>query len=184
MIQNKEQGDTFLILAAIGAVALAGASGYHINKRRKIPRNAMKNLESILVDHNPTGSLVWSFDFVSMQQDIALVSGFISAIKSFLEEMKIGGLKRLGTEFGTFIREESELLTCTCITGEIGLDEELWIRSKLHEFLVQIEQAHWKRFKDWKGEVAQFREVFPATLGTLIDLDKVRKLQRQKVEEL
>nr|MDO8077803.1 hypothetical protein [Candidatus Freyarchaeota archaeon] len=184
LIQNKEQGDTFLILAAIGAVALAGASGYHINKRRKIPRNAMKNLESILVDHNPTGSLVWSFDFVSMQQDIALVSGFMTAIKSFLEEMKIGGLKRLGTEFGTFIREESELLTCTCITGEIGLDEELWIRSKLHEFLVQIEQAHWKQFEDWKGEVAQFREVFPATLGTLIDLDKVRKLQRQKVEEL
>ncbi|MHA1210577.1 MAG: hypothetical protein ACTSRF_15330, partial [Candidatus Freyarchaeota archaeon] len=63
-----------------------------------------------------------------MQQDIALVSGFMTAIKSFLEEMKIGGLKRLGTEFGTFIREESELLTCTCITGEIGLDEELWIR--------------------------------------------------------
>jgi DNA repair exonuclease SbcCD ATPase subunit len=108
----------------------------------------------------------------------------MSAIKSFLEEMKIGGLKRLSTEFGTFIREESQLLTATCITSDIGLNEELWIRGKLHEFLIKIEQNHYEQLKEWKGDVAQFRESFPAILGSLINLEKVQSLQRQKIEKL
>jgi DNA repair exonuclease SbcCD ATPase subunit len=119
-----------------------------------------------------------------MGQDVALISGFMSAIKSFLEEMKIGGLKRLGTEFGTFIREESEQLTATIITSDIKIEEELWIRNKLHEFLVKIEQSHYEQLKDWKGDVAQFRESFPVILASLINLEKVQSLQRQKIERL
>ncbi|MEM2984507.1 MAG: hypothetical protein QXL24_04760, partial [Candidatus Jordarchaeaceae archaeon] len=111
-------------------------------------------------------------------------SGFIQAIKTFLEEMKVGGLKRLGTEFGTFIREESKLLTATCIAGNIGIDEELWIRNKLHEFLIQGEQKHYKQLEEWKGDVGQFRESFPVILSSLIDLKKVQSLQRQKIEKL
>ncbi|MGQ9723715.1 MAG: hypothetical protein ACUVXA_20645 [Candidatus Jordarchaeum sp.] len=151
MFQAEDRNNTFLIICAVGAVAVAGFSGYRANKKRKIPINAMRSMESILVDHNPTGGLVWSFNFISMQQDTALVSGFMSAIKTFLEEMKVGGLKRLGTDFGTFIREESQLLTATCIAGEIGIDEEFWIRSKLHEFLVKVEQSYYKELQDWKG---------------------------------
>ncbi len=184
IFQTQQQNSFFLMLGAIGAVAVAGATGYRVNKKRKIPINAMRNMESILIDHNPSGTLLWSFDFISMQQDIALVSGFMSAIKSFLEEMKVGGLKRLGTEFGTFIREESQLLTATCITGEIGLDEELWIRGKLHEFLIKIEQSYYKELEDWKGNVAQFRESFPLIIGSLINLEKVQKLQMKKIEKL
>ncbi|MFB0561363.1 MAG: hypothetical protein ACETWM_09150 [Candidatus Lokiarchaeia archaeon] len=184
MFQTQDRNNTFLIIGAIGAVAVAGASGYRANRKRKIPLNAMRNMESIIVDHSPTGGLIWSFDFISMQQDIALVSGFMSAVKTFLKEMKIGGLKRLGTDFGTFIREESQLLTATCITGEIGIDEELWIRGKLHEFLIKIEQSYYKELQAWKGNVAQFRETFPMILGAKIDLDKVQKLQLKKIEKL
>ena len=88
------------------------------------------------------------------------------------------------TEFGTFIREESQLLTTTCITSDIGLNEELWIRGKLHEFLIKIEQSHYEQLRDWKGDVAQFRESFPAILASLINLEKVQSLQRQKIEKL
>ncbi|MFB0561308.1 MAG: hypothetical protein ACETWM_08875 [Candidatus Lokiarchaeia archaeon] len=184
MKDNQDQFFRLLGLIALGAVIASGYGGKTAYKRRKTPLNAMRSMENILIDHNTAGTLIWSFDFISMQQDVVLVSGFISAIKSFLEEMKVGGLKRLGTEFGTFIREESQLLTATCITGDIGLDEELWIRSKLHEFLIRIEQEHWNQLEDWKGDVGQFKESFPAILATLISLEKVQKLQRQKIEKL
>ncbi len=182
--QNQGRYREYLLLIALGSVVAVGAGGYRANKRRMIPRNALRSLEHIIVDHNNTGTLLWAFDFVSMEQDVALVSGFMSAIKSFLEEMKVGGLKRLGTEFGTFIREESELLTATCITSDIGVDEELWIRGKLHKFLTLIEQQHRKQLEVWKGEVGQFRETFPPVLGSVIDLDRVSKLHEQKVSDL
>ena len=184
MKDNQDQFFRLLGLIALGAVIASGYGGKTAYKKRKTPLNAMRSMENILIDHNTAGTLIWSFDFISMQQDVVLVSGFISAIKSFLEEMKVGGLKRLGTEFGTFIREESQLLTATCITGDIGLDEELWIRSKLHEFLIKIEQEHWNQLEDWKGDIGQFKESFPAILASLISLEKVQKLQRQKIEKL
>nr|MDO8079420.1 hypothetical protein [Candidatus Freyarchaeota archaeon] len=182
--ENQGRFNQYLFLIALGSVVVAGAGGYTANKRRLIPRNALRSLEHIIVDHNSSGVLIWAFDFVSMGQDVALISGFMSAIKSFLEEMKVGGLKRLGTEFGTFIREESELLTATCITSDIGIDEELWIRGKLHKFLTQVEQTHRKQLKDWKGDVSQFRESFPAALGSVIDMERVQELHKQKVANL
>lgn len=182
--ETQKRNTVFLTVGIIGAVAVSGVSFYRVEKRRRVPINAMRNMESIIVDHNPTGTMVWSFDFISMQQDVTLVSGFMSAIKTFLEEMKIGGLKRLSTEFGTFIREETKMLTATCIAGEMGLDEEIWIRGKLHEFLVRIEQNYYKELEGWKGDVAQFREAFPNILASLINLGYVQRLQRQKMEKL
>ena len=184
LVQNQERFRNFLIIGVIGAVSVAGASGYTAYRRRKVPLNAMRNLESIIVDHNPTGATLWSLDFISMQQDVTLISGFMSAIKTFLEEMRVGGLKRLGTDFGTFIREDSKLLTATCITGAIGLDEEIWIRGKLHDFLVRIEQEYGKQLETWDGKVSQFAEAFPVILASIINLDKVHKLQMQKVMKL
>lgn len=184
LVQNQERFRNFLIIGVIGAVSAAAASGYTVHRRRRVPLNALGNLESIIVDHNPSGTMLWSFDFISMQQDMTLVSGFMSAIKTFLEEMKVGGLKRLGTDFGTFIREETKLLTATCITGAIGLDEEVWIRGKLHDFLVKIEQEYGKQLETWKGEVSRFAEAFPIILASIIDLDKVHKLQMQKMMKL
>ncbi|MFB0561338.1 MAG: hypothetical protein ACETWM_09025 [Candidatus Lokiarchaeia archaeon] len=182
--ENQGRLNEYLFLLALGSVAVAAAGGYRANKRRMIPRNALRSLEHIIVDHNHTGVLIWAFDFVSMEQDIALVSGFMAAIKSFLEEMKVGGLKRLSTEFGTFVREESELLTATCITSDIGLDEELWIRGKLHKFLTQIEQEYRKQLEDWKGDVGQFKISFPAFLNSVIDMERVNKLHKQKFSSL
>jgi hypothetical protein len=182
--ETQGRNTMFMILGIIGAVAVSGASVYRLEKKRRVPINVMSNMESIIVDHNPTGTMIWSLDFISMQQDITLVSGFMSAIKNFLNEMRVGGLKRLGTEFGMFIREETKMLTATCIVGEIGLDEEFWIRSKLHEFLVKIEQNYYKELEGWKGDVAQFRETFPAILSSLINLDYVQKLQRRKIEKI
>ncbi|MGQ9721309.1 MAG: hypothetical protein ACUVXA_08310 [Candidatus Jordarchaeum sp.] len=185
-IIKENQNQLFMLMGfiALGAVIAGGYGGRSAYKRRKIPLNALKSMENILIDHKPTGTMIWSFDFISMQQDVALVSGFITAIKSFLEEMKVGGLKRLGTDFGTFIREESQLLTATCITSDIGLDEELWIRSKLHEFLIKVEQEHWNQLEGWKGDLTPFKESLPSILASLINLEKAQKLQRQKIDKL
>ncbi|MEM3526510.1 MAG: hypothetical protein QXV37_03765, partial [Candidatus Jordarchaeaceae archaeon] len=179
--ENQGRLNEYLFLIFLGSVVAAGAGAHMVNKRRTVPRNALRSLEHIIIDHNVSGVLIWAFDFVSMGQDIALVSGFMSAIKSFLEEMKVGGLKRLGTEFGTFIREESELLTATCITSDIGFEEELWIRNRLHKFLSQVEQTYQKQLKDWKGDVSQFREPFLAILASVIDMRRVEELHKQKV---
>ncbi|MEM2984703.1 MAG: hypothetical protein QXL24_05740, partial [Candidatus Jordarchaeaceae archaeon] len=72
----------------------------------------------------------------------------------------------------------------TCITSDIGIDEELWIRGKLHKFLTQIEQQHRRQLEDWKGDVGQFTEAFPMVLGSVIDLDRVHKLHKQKFSSL
>ncbi|MGQ9722351.1 MAG: hypothetical protein ACUVXA_13630, partial [Candidatus Jordarchaeum sp.] len=48
----------------------------------------------------------------------------------------------------------------------------------------QIEQQHRKQLETWKGEVGQFKETLPTVLGSVIDLDKVRKLHEQKVSDL
>ncbi len=184
---TKDAHDKFLILLgiiALGAVLTGGYGGRVAYKRRKVPLNALGSLENIMVDHNPSGTLIWAYDFISMEQDLALVSGFMSAVKSFLEEMQKGGLKRLGTEFGTFIREEGKILTATCVTSDIGLDEELWIRGKLHQFLLEVEEKHWEQLEDWKGDVSQFRESFAGTLSSVIDLEKAREQQIKKISRL
>mgnify|MGYP005837448181 FL=1 len=98
MKDNQNKFFMLLSLMIVGAVAASGYFGSTTYKRRRIPLNAMRSLENILVDHNTAGTLIWAFDFISMGQDVALISGFMSAIKSFLEEMKVGGLKRLSTE--------------------------------------------------------------------------------------
>ncbi|WXG42327.1 MAG: hypothetical protein WED07_16435 [Candidatus Freyarchaeum deiterrae] len=184
IFQTQGQNNIFLTIGIIGVAAVSGASLYLEEKKRRIPINAMRNMESIIVDHTSTSTMIWSLDFISMEQDVVLVSGFMSAVKSFLAEMKVGGMKRLGTEFGTFIREETKMLTATCIAGELGLNEEFWIRSKLHEFLINVEQQYHKELEGWKGRVTQFSEAFPSILGSLISLDEVQRLQKQKIEKL
>lgn len=184
---TRDNQSRFLLLLgviALGAVLTGGYGGRTAYKRWKVPLNALGSLENIMVDHSPSGTLIWAYDFISMEQDVALVSGFMSAVKSFLEEMQKGGLKRLGTEFGTFIREDGKILTVTCVTSDIGLDEELWIRGKLHQFLSEIEERYWKQLEDWKGDISQFKEPFAGTISSLINLEKAREQQIKKITRL
>ncbi|MEM3586246.1 MAG: hypothetical protein QXO71_02895 [Candidatus Jordarchaeaceae archaeon] len=161
--------------------------------------NAMWSLDTLLVEHNIDGILIWSFNFVTMGQDVAPVSEFMSVIKSFLKKMKVGRINWLETEFGTFIREESRLLTATCITnvreepssfltvtgikGDIEFGEERLIRSKLRRFLIEMEKRHYYQLEDWKGDIDQLRKSFQATLGSVINLKKTQSLQRKKIKK-
>ncbi|MHA1334099.1 MAG: hypothetical protein ACTSPL_08545 [Candidatus Odinarchaeia archaeon] len=86
------------IIGLTGVVVAVGVGGFIANNRRKIPYRALSSLENIIVDHVPTGITLWAFDFFKMEQDVTLVSGFMSAVKSFLGEMKKGGLRKLETE--------------------------------------------------------------------------------------
>ncbi|MFB0561390.1 MAG: hypothetical protein ACETWM_09285 [Candidatus Lokiarchaeia archaeon] len=180
-----EQSQSFmryLILAAVvGSVAVAGVAINRLRKRREVPFKALASLENIIVDYIPSGITLWAFDFLKMEQDAILVSGFMSAVKSFLAEMKKGGLRKLETEFGTFIREDGDILTATCITSGNTTQEEKWIRQKLRSFLSIAEQRNLDKLLDWKGDVSSFRASFSEILTLLVDLDKAEQLQREKI---
>ncbi|MBS7250930.1 MAG: hypothetical protein KIH08_10150 [Candidatus Freyarchaeota archaeon] len=182
--QNQKIVRYLVLGAVLGSVAVGGLVANRVRRRRLVPLRAMASLENIILDHIPSGVTVWAFDFYKMEQDASLVSGFMSAVKTFLGEMRKGGLRKLETEFGTFIREDGNLLTATCITSGVTAEEEKWIRGKLREFVSRAEEQNWEKFVDWKGEVSHFKASLLEILSSLIDLDKAEALQREKIMKL
>lgn len=88
----------FSILGAALIAAIAGGiSGRRAYKRLRVPTRALSSIENILIFHKETSLPLWSFDVLSLEIDEALVSGFISAVRSFAEETKIGGFNTLET---------------------------------------------------------------------------------------
>ncbi|MEM2144113.1 MAG: hypothetical protein QW279_02035 [Candidatus Jordarchaeaceae archaeon] len=181
---QKNTSNTFMMVGLLGSVVAVGAGGFVVNRRRKVPLKAMSSLENIIVDHIGTGITLWAFDFFRMEQDVTLVSGFMTAVKTFMSEMQKGGLRKLETEFGTFIREEGAFLAATCITSGNSSAEEKWIRKRLRSFLSTAEQENYDVLVDWKGDAAPFRKSFPAILASVIDLEKTEKLQRQRISRM
>lgn len=182
LTQQNQNSLLYPILGVvIGSVVAVFVITDRARRKHEVPLKALASLENIIVDHILSGVTIWAFDFLKMEQDAVLVSGFMSAVKSFLGEMKKGGLRKLETEFGTFIREDGELLTVTCITSGSTQEEEKWIREKLHSFVATAEQQNWDRLVNWSGEVSHFRSKFLKTLSSLIDLEKAEQLQREKV---
>ncbi|MEM2957595.1 MAG: hypothetical protein QW261_04885 [Candidatus Jordarchaeaceae archaeon] len=182
--QNQKIVRYLVLGAVVGSVVVGGVVASRVRRRHLVPLRAMASLENIIVDHIPSGVTLWAFDFYRMEQDASLVSGFMSAVKTFLAEMRKGGLRKLETEFGTFIREDGNILTATCITSGVTVEEEKWIRGKLREFVSRAEEQNWEKLVDWKGEVSQFKASLLEILSSLIDLDKAEALQREKIMKL
>jgi hypothetical protein len=178
---QRSTSNMFMMLGLVGGVVAVGAGGFVANRRRKVPLKAMASLENIIIDHIGAGITLWAFDFFRMEQDVSLVSGFMSAVKTFMGEMQKGGLRKLETEFGTFIREDGAFLAATCITSGNSPSEENWIRKKLRSFISIAEQEHYDALVDWKGDAAPFRESFPTILASVIDLEKTEKLQKERI---
>ncbi|MGQ9722457.1 MAG: hypothetical protein ACUVXA_14175 [Candidatus Jordarchaeum sp.] len=185
MTQQSQNFMLYLLLGVvIGSVVVVAAAADRVRRRRAVPIKALSSLENIIVDHIATGVTLWAFDFFRMEQDVALVSGFMSAVKSFMAEMQKGGLRKLETEFGTFIREDGNLITVTCITCGNTTAEERWIRQRLQSFLSIAEEQHAEELQRWRGDLTVFRESFPVILASVIDLDKTERLQRERVSQL
>ncbi|MFB0561364.1 MAG: hypothetical protein ACETWM_09155, partial [Candidatus Lokiarchaeia archaeon] len=185
MTQQSQNFMLYILLGAvIGSVVVAAVATDRVRKRRAVPVKALSSLENIIVDHIATGATLWTFDFLRMEHDVALVSGFMSAVKSFMDEMQKGGLRKLETELGTFIREDGDLLTATGITCGNTPPEENWIRRRLRSFLSVAEQQHWDELQDWRGDLTTFRASFPVILASVIDLDKTEKYQRARVSDM
>jgi len=185
-VARQNQNLTFYILvgALLASVVAAGVVASRVRRRRLVPLKALASLENIIVDHIATGATLWSFDFLKMEQDVTLVSGFMSAVKSFMGEMQKGGLRKLETELGTFIREDGDFLTATCITCGNTPQEEEWIRRKLRSFLAEAESQHLDLLQNWRGDVQTFRESLPLILASVIDLDKAERLVRKRISKL
>jgi predicted nucleic acid-binding Zn-ribbon protein len=181
-VQQSQNFPLYILIgASVAAVAVAASRA-----RRMIltPQRALASLENIIVDHIATGATLWFYDFLTLGQDVALVSGFMSAVKSFMGEMQKGGLKRLGTEFGTLIREEGQQIAVTLIVGRVGAAEENWLRRKMVRFISLVEGELASELTDWRGDIAVFKEKLPLLLGVVTDLERVKKLQGMRVEAL
>ncbi|MGQ9721086.1 MAG: hypothetical protein ACUVXA_07165 [Candidatus Jordarchaeum sp.] len=167
---------TLVIASLLGAGIVADG----FRRRYLIPVRVLASLENIIVDHIPSGITLWAFDFFKMEHHTIIVSGFIAAVKSFMIEMRKGNLKKLETEFGTFIKEDGDIITITCITSGTTASEENWIRERLQSFLAIAELRHRNDLQNWMGNASIFQESFFRIISSLIDIDKAMKLQKQR----
>ncbi|MBS7250174.1 MAG: hypothetical protein KIH08_06235 [Candidatus Freyarchaeota archaeon] len=161
-----------------------GIAGITLWRKHVIPVKALASLENIIVDHMPSGVTLWAFDFAEMQQHTIIVSGFISAVKDFMFEMRKGDLKKLETEFGTFIKEDGDFLTVTCITSGNTKAEEEWIRRRLQTFLRVAEIRHWNNLMSWAGDTSIFEESFFQIISSVINMNNTFKLQKQRISNI
>nr|MDO8079271.1 hypothetical protein [Candidatus Freyarchaeota archaeon] len=159
----------------------AGVVLYRYRKKYVISVKALASLENIIVDHTASGTTLWAFDFFEMRQHTIIVSGFIAAVKSFMIEMRKGNLKKLETEFGTFIKEDGDILTVTCITSGNTASEENWIRQRLQNFLYIAEARHRNDLREWRGNASIFEESFLQIICSVINIPKALKLQKQRI---
>ncbi|MEM2469199.1 MAG: hypothetical protein QW225_11640 [Candidatus Jordarchaeales archaeon] len=186
LLQVVQSSRMFSVLGAASIAATAGGiSGSRAYRRLRAPTRALSSIENILVSHKETGLPIWGFDVLSLEVDEALVSGFISAVRSFAEEMKIGGFNTLETRLGTFIKVEGELIEALCITGATGRLEVEWIRSRLRELVKLVEAEAGPALGKWKGgDTEEFKEILDHAFNTLFDPQKITRIQQTKILKL
>jgi len=171
------------VLAAV--VATAGTIGARTYRKLRAPVKALAAMENLLVTHKDTGLPLWSFNILSLDVDVTLVSGLVSAVRSFSEEMRVGGFNVLETRLGTFVRAESELLEVVCIMKRVGRFEVEWLRGRLSELLRLVEAEAGEALRKWEGgEVAEFREVFRRAFSSVFDYPKLLRLHEARMRKL
>lgn len=185
---RMQQGQSlmfFVSLSVMGASLLGvGVVLYRYRKKYVISVKALTSLENIIVDHIASGITLWAFDFFEMRQHTIIVSGFIAAVKSFMIEMRKGNLKKLETEFGTFIKEDGAFLSVTFITSGNTASEENWIRQRLQNFLSIAEVRHRNDLRDWMGNASIFEESFLQIISSVINIPKALNLQKQRINKM
>ncbi len=187
ILKMQENQNLVLFVSLTLLITFSLGAGVVVTRFRKnyfIPVKALASLENIIVDHIPSGVTLWAFDFFKMRQHTIIVSGFIAAVKFFLIEMRKGNLKKMETEFGTFIKEDGVILTVTCITSGNTPSEENWIRQRLQNFLYIAELRHRKDFRNWMGNASIFEESFLQIISSVIDIHKAMKLQKRRIVKM
>ncbi|MEM2574630.1 MAG: hypothetical protein QXF77_09500 [Candidatus Jordarchaeales archaeon] len=177
------------VLAFLGvsaaAVVAGGVVGGRAYRRWRAPVRAMGAVENVLVTHRETGLPLWNFDVLSLDVDATLVSGFVSAVRNFAEEMRLGGFNVLETRIGTFVRAESELLEVVCVTGKVGRLEVEWLRGRLAEFLRLVEAEAGSALRKWEGgDVSEFRDVFRRAFSSVFNYPRLVRLHEARMRGL
>ncbi|MBS7288612.1 MAG: hypothetical protein KIH01_07685 [Candidatus Freyarchaeota archaeon] len=189
VLQSERSAQSWRLLAALGvssaAVVAGGVTGGMAYRRWRAPVRAMSSMENVLVAHKETGLPLWSFDLLSLDVDATLVSGFVSAVRNFAEEMRLGGFNMLETRIGTFVRAESELLDVVCVAGRVGRLEVEWLRSRLGEFLRLVEAEAASALRKWEGgDVSEFRDVFRRAFTSTFDYPRLVRLHEARMKRL
>lgn len=184
MQQGQNLGIPVIVSLLAASLLGGGLALYAYRREYVVSVKALASLENIIVDHTNSGITLWAFDFFEMRQHAIIVSGVIAAVKSLMIEMRKGNLKKLETEFGTFIKEDGTFLTITCITSGNTASEENWIRKKLQTFLSIAEARHRNDLREWMGNASIFEKSFLQIISSLINIPKALKLQRQRISEM
>ncbi|MEM3664063.1 MAG: hypothetical protein QXW47_03075 [Candidatus Jordarchaeales archaeon] len=189
IVQSAQSAQFSRVLAFLGvsaaAVVAGGVVGGRAYRRWRAPVRAMGAVENVLVTHRETGLPLWSFDVLSLDVDATLVSGFVSAVRNFAEEMRLGGFNVLETRIGTFVRAESELLEVVCVTGKVGRLEVEWLRGRLAEFLRLVEAEAGSALRKWEGgDVSEFRDVFRRAFSSVFNYPRLVRLHEARMRGL
>ncbi|MFX0142254.1 MAG: hypothetical protein ACFFDN_51925, partial [Candidatus Hodarchaeota archaeon] len=123
-----------------------------INKTKQYSRNI---LFALMVIHKNTGLSIYNHNFKGETLDSDLISGFLTAIRSFGAELskKETAMKRLSYEYFEIQIEEGEFVNPALIT--LGFPDELTIKL-LNDFLIRFETRYRNELEDFSGNVSLF----------------------------
>jgi hypothetical protein len=147
--------------------------------RRKLifPKIILSNLDNIIVEHKSSGKVIWTYSFLTRGRSVILPPGFIAMIKFFQKEMQKAGLGRFEKSIlGTFIKEDGEHLSVTCISGNRRYAEpaeEKWIYDRMSEFISLIEKELNRESNLSRGNITESNTIkrrLPELLGSIINL--------------
>ncbi|MFX1449903.1 MAG: hypothetical protein ACFFCM_03605, partial [Promethearchaeota archaeon] len=111
----------------------------------------------IMVIHSGVGASVYNRQLGDWNLDPDLLGGFLSAILSFSSEIKKRSIPMKRMEYKEFeiVMEQGDYtLAALFIDGK----ESEWLRDKLKVYVSEFEKEYKEQLKEWKGEVASFRE--------------------------
>jgi len=152
-LQISPAWGALLILVTIG---LAGVVSYRIIRRRLRQRNWHKKIDYLFVMTKVSGRPMYSYSFGGKIQDPTLISGFLSAISSFVKE----AVKAKSEHLSVLDQEDKKIIIVPGQHSNVVLVTEINLpimRRKASEFIKDFEKQYHGFVVDWIGDTSVFK---------------------------
>ncbi|MHA1231352.1 MAG: hypothetical protein ACTSPQ_11960 [Candidatus Helarchaeota archaeon] len=124
-----------------------------------IKEKSLQSLRYLLVVHKDTGITIYSVNFSEHKLDPDLVSGFLSAIRSFGMELSGGqsiGIRKMEYESLKIVLQEGSFINVGLILDDFP---EQWLDLRLKTFVKAVENQYKQYLENWTGDVRPFRDI-------------------------
>ncbi len=102
--------------------------------------------------------VIYQKEFRGFQVRSDLISGYITAIMGFGDQVRVDGvpLRKIQFQDLEIVFEISDKFLVALIIEGV---ESAWISDKLKRFIVEIEKTFGKKIEDWAGDLSNFNGI-------------------------